>query len=852
VTKNNASFIDGPDENLVRALRLARCILWHASIERTKEGEWQWNGAVLDLESAQSILPLHASETHSYFHEIGGSVLSDDLPTVRHANRQAMSTNQANYHLEFRVRDVLGNIHILSDDVSLNRKSATIWEASGVIRDVTEERQMQHALLQTLEGARCILWESVVEYREGDYHWDMQAHFPRAIQAFLGATMASNNELGNLWRQFIPARDRLKIYKHTVEALKNGVPSTSVEFRLRGQSGELRWMREEITIEPLTQGSGRNTQWRLVGVCIDQTEQHEAIHSMHASWEAYRTLFENAPLGIYRTSARGEGLLANPACLSMLGFESLEEFQQSNLEGECHEAGYDRQRFRDELLKSGSVLGWEGRWRRRDGGVIFLRENARVVRSGLGELLYFEGTLEDITERRQAQQRIIWQATHDELTSLPNRRLFQERLALALDTARQKEGYLVSVLFVDLDRFKQINDTLGHDAGDRVLKTVAHRLINIVRPGDTVARLGGDEFLILLPGITSLNVTKKILAGVRKALHEPMVLHGQMVVVSGSVGVANFPKDGEDSNALLRNADIAMYQAKKQGGDGSVSFRSAMQEEVWERSVLESDLRLALERDELCLYYQPQQSLRDYRIQGVEALVRWKHPTRGLVLPGHFIGIAEESGLIVALGERVMREVFKQANRWNEQKTPISIAINISGRQLSDRRFATRVAALIAETKTDAKLLRFEITETALLECGDDAFDTLADIKAMGIRLEMDDFGTGFSSLSMLRRCPVDVIKIDRSFVQGMTQQWEDAVIVRSVIDMAQALGMTVIAEGIETREQWEQLQHLGCDAVQGYLLGRPVPAGELAAVIRRIEKQFTEDENTNELPLAA
>ncbi len=700
---------------------------------------------------------------------------------------------------------------------------------SVTVRDITARNENERHLRHIATGALCLLWYADVEANEdapGAFIWRRRLFDEEGAFRFLSLACAPDESfLDASWRS-ISADDREKMNKNAGKALEENLPGYWNEYQCRDRYGVVRWLQEDVRLEQVAPG-----RWRAIGLTSNVTarkeaemERENALIELAASRERYRNLFQNIPTGVYRTTPDGRILMANPALVRMLGYETVEQITQINLETERPHASYTRNEFRARLEREGEVRGWESLWARRDGSPIHIRESARTVRDANGAIICYEGTIEDISERKRAEDIIRKQAYHDNLTDLPNRVLFGERLERTLSQSRRSDE-MAAVLFMDLDRFKQINDTLGHAAGDKLLKEVARRLLRTVGADDTVARMGGDEFTVLLPGITSPRDGARMAQKIKRILSRPLTLDGHDLYVAASVGIAVFPFDGQDADTLVKHADVAMYRAKEQGGDDYQMYTRAMNATSLQRLVMEASLRKALARDEFTLLFQPQFDMATGRIDGAEALVRWNHPELGQLKPAQFIPLAEETGLISPLGEWILREACRHGARWMQAGTPLRVSVNISARQFAQRDLAERVDTILRETGFDGKLLDMELTESALLEQGKGALETLASLKELGLRLSVDDFGTGYSSLMYLRQFPIDVLKVDQSFVQGMTTRSEDAAIVRAVIDLAHALGLRVVAEGVETTDQREQLAVLGCDALQGYLFSAPVPA---------------------------
>ncbi|MDP1530849.1 MAG: EAL domain-containing protein [Rhodoferax sp.] len=469
---------------------------------------------------------------------------------------------------------------------------------------------------------------------------------------------------------------------------------------------------------------------------------------------------------------------------------------------------------------------------RADGSTDWVRWEVRpwyTDQGDIGGLIMFS---EVITERKHAEERITYLAYYDDLTGLPNRMLFKDRLSQAFIEANRKER-LVGVMFMDIDHFKDVNDTLGHEVGNVLLQAVAGRLQGCLRPGDTVARFGGDEFAVVLADVGHVDDVVRVAQHVADGFKEPFDILGQELFVTFSIGITLYPFDDGDVDKLLRNADSAMYAAKATGRNGYRFYATAMTERATQHLALQTGLRRALERGEFILHYQPQLDIVSHRIIGVEALVRWQHPQKGLIPPAEFIPVAEESGLIVPLGEWALRTACLQAKAWQEQGVAfMHMAVNLSARQFREKEFSQRVLEILNETGLAPQYLELEITESILVDGLASVSTILREFKQAGIMISLDDFGTGYSSLSYLKRFPIDKLKIDQSFVREVLTDANDASLVRAIIAMAQALGLKTIAEGVETRDHLDFLRTEGCDEIQGYHIARPLLAEQVTDLI--------------------
>ncbi len=551
-----------------------------------------------------------------------------------------------------------------------------------------------------------------------------------------------------------------------------------------------------------------------------------ADSALRASERRYRLLFERNLAGLYRTTVDGRILDCNSAFARILGYPSREDVLKISALDLYSDSG-DRDSFLSRLAQQRVLVNFEICLRRRDGSPVWVLANESLMDEP-GGLSVMDGSLIDITDRKRAEQQSWHQANHDALTDLPNRVLFNDRLSLAILHAQRRKQALV-VMFLDLDHFKRVNDMLGHSAGDELLVKVADRLRRCVRQDDTVARVGGDEFLLLLNGITreadAASMARKILT----ILADPFLIQKRELFVEASIGIGIYPEDGADADTLVMNVDTAMYRAKETGRNSFQFFTRKMQEQSQERAAIESGLRHALPRGEFLLHYQPILRLRDRSIVGVEALVRWRHPEKGILSPRDFIPLAEDIGLIARVGEWVLRNACEQMRSWQSRGAPpMRMSVNVSPRQFQQRDFTANVRRIVRESGLEPSSLDLEITESIAMHDVAHTGRVLSELADLGIQISMDDFGTGHSSLNYLKHFPIRRLKIDQSFVAGMTSHDKDHAIVATVIAIARNLGLAVTAEGVETEEQAALLAALACEDVQGYLFAHPAPAEEV------------------------
>jgi diguanylate cyclase (GGDEF)-like protein/PAS domain S-box-containing protein len=586
---------------------------------------------------------------------------------------------------------------------------------------------------------------------------------------------------------------------------------------------------EEMTITPFSSQPGEVTHFITINQDITERKKTEA--ALIEAKEKYRAIFEDAVVGIFQATPDGRLVDVNRAFATMHGYESPEQLLAETSQS-AHPI-FIRTVLLDEwnqvLEEHGTIRSAEVEVMCRDGSHKWVLVNIRAVRSADGEVVLHDGTVEDISERKLAQQQVTYLAYYDALTGLPNRMLLHDRLNNAL-AAAARQARNVALLFLDLDRFKVINDSLGHSFGDLVLQQVANRLKNEIRQHDTVARVGGDEFLILLTDIENMAEVDAIAMRIVESITGEFVIREHSLSVTCSLGVSIFPDHGRDAETLIKNADAAMYRAKDQGCNTHCFFTNEMNALVMERLTLENSLRMAIEREELFLVYQPQINIASGCVTGLEALVRWQHPEWGLVMPDKFIRIAENSGLITAIGEWVIRTACNQMRNWQDSGIlAVPVAVNVSAVQFRHAGFRELIKQVLRETALAPQWLELELTESLLLSNADVMFEVLHDLKNMGVNLVIDDFGTGYSSLSYLRQFPVTKLKIDRSFIQDVVGNPDDAAITTAIISLSKGLNLKVIAEGVETEDQLWSLRQYQCDEYQGYLFSPPLVAQEIA-----------------------
>lgn len=558
---------------------------------------------------------------------------------------------------------------------------------------------------------------------------------------------------------------------------------------------------------------------RSLGVAIQRESAGKRLNQA-------KIAFDSATEGIMIIDDNAHIIAINKGFTDITGFTEVEVF--GSTPKALHIDNHDLWRI---LLDHGKWSG-EVSNQRKNGDLYQASLTLTVVKNKEGRIVNYVGVFADITESKRSQIRLHELVNHDPLTGLPNRRLLNELLEYSIKRA-ERDNNQIALLFIDLDRFKTINDSLGHQVGDKLLYEASSRISQSMRESDVVARLGGDEFVVMMDTINQAEDAALVAQKIIHALQIEFIIDGKEIFTSASVGISIFPKDGEDVDSLIKAADIAMYQVKNKGKNSHCFYSDDLSKSALERFNMENQLRRALERNQFEVYYQPQVSLITGDIIGAEALIRWNHPELGLVSPAKFIPVAEETGLIVQIGEWVLRQAALQAMRWIADGYAIQwVSVNVSVVQIMRSNFADTVYGMLIETDCDPSILELEITESTVMHNTEYVIDTFNQIKQLGLRLAIDDFGTGYSSLSNLKRLPLDKIKIDQSFVRGLPEDSDDAAIAHAINAMARSLGFTVIAEGVETLAQAEFLQIMGCEEAQGYLYSKPVPTAEFTKLL--------------------
>ncbi len=746
----------------------------------------------------------------------------DDTGRARDAFAQALQSPDVPASLELRMRHKDGSwrhVEVTGTNLLAEPSTNAIVVNS---RDVTERRLVEAERREAEERYRTLIERiPAIVYIQEAGEPRRTTYVSPQNETILGYAPEEYLAEPDHWINIMHPDDRERILSEDGRTNESGEPFVA-EYRQIAKDGRIVWIRDEATM--VRDESGKPLYW--LGVQTDITERKEAEERLQASEAELRALFAAIDDLVFEIDVQGRYLRVaptNPSLLYPTEKDRIGKTLHDILPAKTAEKllSYIRHSVESrETVKVEYSLVIEGKEKWFEGTVTPLSRESVV----------FVGR--DITERRALEERLVHQALHDPLTKLPNRTLFTDRLRQTLARIRRR-GLSLAVMFMDLDNFKVINDSLGHRMGDRLLVAATKRIRSVLRPEDTVARLGGDELVILLVD-TDLDGAIHVAERILEKLRLPFSLGGRQLFVTASLGITVDDGNGKNASDLLRDADLAMYRAKHSGKSRYAVFEKAMNAQALERLELEHGLRRAVERNEFVVHYQPYVSLATGKIVGIEALARWEHPERGLLSPDEFVRVAEETGLIVPIGEVVLEEACRQAKAWQERRPSDSpaVCVNLSARQFWEPGLADTVGRILDETELDSHYLCLEVTESTAMSNAPATAATLEELQDLGVRAIIDDFGTGYSSLSYLERFPVDDVKIDRSFVGGLGEERGAAVLASGVISLAHALGLKVIAEGVETEEQLERLQEMGCDLAQGYLFSEPLTAQGVAALL--------------------
>ncbi|MBP1711286.1 MAG: hypothetical protein H6Q49_1488 [Deltaproteobacteria bacterium] len=741
---------------------------------------------------------------------------------------EVYTTGESQKEVEYEIITKSGKRRYIETSITpIKDPSGRVYAFRGILTDRTERRKAEETLRQSEVKYRTILEEMDEAYFEVDLAGNY-TYVNDAISRLLG--YPQEELLGTTFRKQVNEEDTALLYEAFGKIFTTGKPVRDIAYKAIRKDGEIRY--SEITGFPIQNQKGEVVGFRGIG--RDITERKRMEETLRQSEQKYRTILEEMDEAYFEVDLSGNYTYVNDAISRLLGYPQ-EELLGTTFRKQVNEedTALLYEAFGKIFTNGKPVRDISYKAIRKNGEIRYAEIAGFPIQNQKGEVIGFRGIGRDVTERKRSEEQIRHMATHDALTDLPNRMMFGQLLNHAIQAAKRNKRKL-AVLFIDLDRFKIVNDTLGHEAGDMLLKTTAARFKQTLRAMDVVARLGGDEFVILVEEVDNpgqlVTVAQKILSAAMK----PVSLMGEECRVTASVGISVYPKDGEDDQALMKTADKAMYFAKEEGKNNYQFYSEDMKSQSVEQLSLETHLRLALERNELSLNYQAKLDFKTGAITGVEALLRWHSPILGDVTPTQFIPVAEETGLIIPIGRWVMKTACAQNVAWQRQGLPpVCISVNLSLRQLRDENLIEDIKAALEDSGLAPHLLELEITESMVMHNPARMVAILTQIKDMGVRLAIDDFGTGYSSLAHIRRFPIDTIKVDRSFIRNVPDDYEDKAIIEAIISMGQTLSLTVVAEGVETQEQMNYLKEHSCNEMQGFYFSKPVAADEFANLLK-------------------
>jgi diguanylate cyclase (GGDEF)-like protein/PAS domain S-box-containing protein len=748
----------------------------------------------------------------------------EDLPHVLEETEKALSEGGvATNRTEYRFRHKDGSWRWVESAGTYLLDDPHVKGVVVQTRDITERKRTEEALREAEERFRRSFNDAAI----GMALVGTDGRFLRTNRSLCNMLGYREVELLGKTFQDITHPDDLDADLDQVRRMLVGeIRTYQMEKRYFHKEGHVVWALLSVSMVHDEEGE----PLYFVSQIQDISERKRAEQKIRAAEQRYRTLVEQIPAVTYIDPVDDPetSLYTSPQIEQMLGYTPQEWQNEKLWPKRLHPDDRERILAADKRFEAGGGEPFREEYRllAKDDSVVWVREEAVLVRDEAGEPLYWQGVFYDLTERKALEERLHYQAFHDYLTDLPNRQLFMDRLGQALRRTRRWHNQ-VAVLFMDLDGFKVVNDSLGHEVGDLLLTVVAQRLWRCLRPEDTLARFGGDEFVMLIEAVDDPAQAVRVAERITEELRRPFIMEGRDLYVIASIGISLGDARTHDTDDLLREADTAMYRVKDEGGDFRV-FNPAMYERAFSRLEVENDLRRAIEEEEFVVHYQSIVDLQTGELWGMEALVRWDHPERGLLEPSEFVPVAEESDLVIPMGEQILRESCFRAKEWQEENPripPLVMSVNLSASQLSRLDLADTVERVLGETGLEGSCLILDVTETVYVKVLAGNTAMLDRLRGLGVRFSIDDFGTGYSSLSYLKRLPADAIKIDQSFVKGLTEDVDDTAVVRMIIELAHTLSLEVIAEGVETEEQATLLKEMGCDFAQGYHFSKPLPS---------------------------